>query len=369
MRNASPGRVARWRLLTVVSFLVTACLPLSGVTPLGDLSGRYTDHVRHPYVVWVTLHRGLGAVYTTPLGELIEGIDYPQATTEWLDVPFVYPPGALGLFLPMAVIGKWVPLSPKSFGQLCILYLLALSHLAFYTVLRTLDGLPAGGRWALGVLAWLVLMRLGLQGQYDAAWLTCGVLMLRRLVQGRPASALRWVGLAALLHYRAIILLAVGVVALVGAVRGRPVRRWPWATLFWVAAVGGVCAITFAAMAPLAARTEAATTSILGSPGSVLGVLAASAVAAAIAWRGADGLVTASVGVGCVLAFVDTRHWWHAAMLLLVPLAVGVLRTPRWPTTVRLTLIAWMVILQVLVWHGNPLWLFRDLNRFARMMG
>jgi hypothetical protein len=122
-------------------------------------------------------------------------------------------------------------------------------------------------------------------------------------------------------------------------------------------------------MAPLAARTEAATTSILGSPGSVLGVLAASAVAAAIAWRGADGLVTASVGVGCVLAFVDTRHWWHAAMLLLVPLAVGVLRTPRWPTTVRLTLIAWMVILQVLVWHGNPLWLFRDLNRFARMTG
>jgi hypothetical protein len=353
----------------VVSFLVTACLPLSGVTPRGDLNGNYTDHVRHPYVAWVALHRGLWAVYTTPLGELTGGIDYPQATTDWLDVPLVYPPGSLVLFLPVSVIGKWVPLSPKAFGQLCILYLLALSHLAFYTVLRTLDGLPAGGRWAVGVLAWLVLMRLGLQGQYDAAWLACGVLMLRRLAEGRPASALRWVGLAALLHYRAVILVAVGVVALVGAVRHRPVRGWPWATLLWVASVGAVCGVTFAAMAPLASRTEAATPSILGSPSTVLGVLAASALAAAIAWRGADGLVAASVGVGCVLAFVDTRHWWHAAMLLLVPMAVGVLRVPRWPTTARLTLITWMVMLQTLVWHGNPLWLFRDLGRFVRMSG
>ncbi|RKH53746.1 hypothetical protein, partial [Corallococcus llansteffanensis] len=80
------------------------------------------------------------------------------------------------------------------------------------------------------------------------------------------------------------------------------------------------------------------------------------------------GLVAASVGLGTVLAFIDTRHWWHASALLLIPLAVGVSRPARWPTAVRLGLVVWAGMLEVSVWHGSPLWLFRDLNRFLRMV-
>ncbi|RKH46844.1 hypothetical protein [Corallococcus sicarius] len=359
---------SRWRLLTLLSLVLLALVPLSGVTPHGTLQPGYTDHVRHPYVVWVGLHRGIEALYTASLGELREGIAYRQSLEQWLDVPYVYPPGTLVLFLPLALVGQWVPLSPQAFAQVCLLYLLVFAHGALYAVLRLLDGLPAGGRWAVGGLCWLVLMRLALNGQYDGAWLVCGVLALGALAKERPVTALRWVALAALLHYRAFVLAAVGVVALAQVVRGKPVREWPWATLLGVAAVGVVCVRTFLWMAPLAAQTDAATPSILGEPGTVAVVLGLSVAVFALAGRGADGLVAASVGLGTVLAFIDTRHWWHASALLLVPLAVGVTRPARWPTAVRLGLVVWAAVLEMAVWHGSPLWLFRDLNRFLRMV-
>ncbi|RKH61982.1 hypothetical protein, partial [Corallococcus llansteffanensis] len=282
---------ARWRVLTLLSLALLSAIPLSGVTSLGTLQPGYTDHVRHPYVVWVGLHRGIEALYTTSLGELREGISYRQPLDHWLDVPYVYPPGTLVLFLPLTLVGQWVPLSHQAFGQVCLLYLLLFAHVALYAVLRLLDGLPAGGRWAVGSLCWLVLMRLALNGQYDGAWLVCGVLALGALAKERPVTALRWVALAALLHYRAFILAAVGVVALAQVVRGRPVREWPWATLLGVAAVGIVCVRTFLWMAPLAAQTDAATPSILGEPRTVALVLGLSVAAFVLAWRGAGGLV------------------------------------------------------------------------------
>ncbi|MFP2900052.1 hypothetical protein ACLEQD_27360, partial [Corallococcus sp. 4LFB] len=144
--------------------------------------------------------------------------------------------------------------------------------------------------------------------------------------------------------------------------------QWPWGTLAGVAAAGVLCVRTFLWMAPLAARTDAATPSILGEPGTVALVMGLSAVALALSWRGSDGLVAASVGLGVVLAVIDTRHWWHASALMLVPLTVGVLRVPRWPTAVRLGLVVWAGVLEMAVWYGNPLWLFRDLNRFLRLV-
>ncbi|NNB85880.1 hypothetical protein [Corallococcus exiguus] len=358
----------RWGLLALLSLLVLCAVPLSGVTSRGTLKEGYTDHVRHPYVVWVGLHSGLQALYTAPLGELREGVPYRQAIDQWLEVPYVYPPGALVLFLPLALVGEWVPMSPQAFGQVCLLYLLAFAHVALYAALRLLDGLPSGGRWAVGGLCWLVLMRLALYGQYDGAWLVCGVLALAALAKDRPVVALRWLALAALLHYRALILVAVGVVALWRVVHGRPVRQWPWGTLLGVAAAGALCVRTFLWMAPLAAQTDAATPSILGEPGTLALVMGLSAAVLALSWRGSDGLVTASVGLGVLLAVIDTRHWWHASALLLVPLCVGVLRAPRWPTAVRLGLVVWAGVLEMAVWYGNPLWLFRDLNRFLRLV-
>jgi len=351
--------------LCLASFALTALAPLLLGTPLGDLSGTYTDHVRQPYATWVFLHRGL-ALYTTPLGELAAGLPaYPQAIDVWLEVPYVYPPGCFALFLPLALVGRWVPLSQHAFGQVGILYLLALSHLALYAVLHTLRGQAPGGRAVVAALAWLLLVRLGLQGQYDGAWLACGALALQALRLRRPERALLWTALAALLHYRAILLAPLGLVALLQAVQGVTWRRWPWRTLLFVAAVGALCLWSFWKMAPGARAGGADTPSLLAEPRLVgaLGVALLTLGAGLLSLRGADRLVASLVLTGGALAFIDTRHWWHAAMLLLVPLAVGALQPPRRPWAVRSALVLWAVGLQVFAWGGNPLWLFKDLSR------
>jgi hypothetical protein len=356
-----------WLLLTLASLCVTAAFPLVGKTPLGDLSAHYSDHVRQSYTAWLFLHHGLD-MYRLPLREAAVGIEYRQALQVWLDVPYVYPPGTFLLYLPLACVGQWVPLSRHAFGQLSILYLLGLTHLAFLLVLRMLERQPPGGRVLIGGLAWLVLMRLALQGQYDGVWLGFGALAIQRLGERRPARALGWVALAALLHYRAIILAPLGLVALLQAVRGVPWRRWPWATLGFVALVGATCVGTFLMMAQGAADGGAATPPLLSEPPgtSVWVVVLATAVAGALAWKGADLLVAGSVVLGGVLAFVDTLHWWHASMLLLVPLAVGEWRPPRWPRLVRVALVGWYTLLQMYAWGGNPLWLFKDVGRWWR---
>jgi hypothetical protein len=367
---AALGRPRSQMPLLALSFVLTSVFPLWGKTPFADLSNKYTDHVRQTYATWVFLYRGL-AMYWLPLGEAAAGIDYPQAIDQWLQVPYVYPPGAFAVFLPLACLGEWVPMSQHSFAQVGILYLLLLSHGALYVMLRTLAFQPAGGRRWVAVVAWLVLMRLGLNGQYDGVWLACGALAALRMGQGRPADALSWIALSALLHYRAILLAPLGFVALLEVVRGTPWRRWPWASFLFVAGVGGVCLWTFARMTPGAIDGGAATPSLLSDPWSVrVGlILLITLVAAAVALRGADALVASLVLLGGALAFIDTHHWWHAAMLLLVPLGVGALRAPRWPTLTRVTLVLWLSLLQHLAWGGNPLWLFGDATRYVRLQG
>jgi hypothetical protein len=362
-----PGRVSRRLVLCLASFALTALVPFWVHSPLADLSAVYTDHVRQPYAAWVFLHRGL-ALYTTPLGELLAGITYPQAIDEWLGVPYVYPPGALALFLPLALVGRWVPLSQHAFGQVGILSMLALSHVALYVMWGTLSRQVPGGRALVGALAWLVLVRLGLQGQYDGAWLACGALALRALQQAGPERSLQWIALAALLHYRTIVLAPLGLIALLQAVQGRPWRRWPWGTLLLVAGVGAVCLYTFALMAPGARAGGAATASLLdGSRWTRAGaVLLLTLAATLLCLRSADALVVGLVLCGGALAFIDTHHWWHAAMLLLVPLAVGAQGTPRHPLRARAALVLWATLLQVFAWGGNPLWLFKDFSRAWR---
>lgn len=368
--NAPPSSTSRrrWLGLLALSFALAAVFPLWGRTPTAALTAHYTDHVRQPYVAWVALHRGL-AVYDLPLAEAARGVDYPLPSAGWPQVPYVYPPGALVLFLPLALVGRLVPLSPHAFGQVGVLYTLLLAHLGLWAVLRALEGQPSGGRRWVGLLAWLVLLHLGLQGQYDGAWLACGALALDRLRHGRAGGALVCTALAALLSYRAVVLVPLGCVALLEAVRARPPRRWPWGVLAFVAAAGVVCVWTFARMAPGARAGGADTPSLLEQPARAVGVALLTLGVGGLVLRAADALALGGVVTGGVLAFVDTHHWWHAAMLLLVPLAVGAWRAPARPTLARVTLVAWASALQALAWGGHPLWLLRSIGRWWRWSG
>jgi len=363
----APGNRRALAAVAAASFAATALVPLTNAGPNGDLAHYYTDHLHHPFATWVFLSRGLD-VYRLPLSEAGRGVAFPQRIDAWGNMPVNYPPGVFAVFLPLAAVGRAIPMSRLAFGRLGVLWLLLLAHLAFYAVLLALEALPPGGRAAVAAIAWMILVRLGLQGFYDSVFLGCGAMAIRALALRRPASALRWLAAAALLHYRAVALAPAGAVAAWQAVRGVAPRRWPWADLALAGAASAVSAFTFALQYPVTARFLATMPPALAwSHGAAFWtVVAASLLAAVAAWWLADGLVAALVLASLGLALVDAYHaWWHGAALLAAPLAVGTLRAAR-PSLARGLLLGWLLVVHPLGFDQAPSDLFVDFAKQYR---
>jgi len=358
--RARPSRRVLGAVLAC-SLVLTALVPLTNAGPYGDLSQAYTDHLHHAHATWVFLRRGLDA-YRLPLEESSRGVTFPQACGAWPQMPVNYPPGMFAVFLPLALAGRFVPMSQETFGRVGILWLLVLAHLALGAVFLLLSELPSGGRAVVGVLAWIYFVRLALQGFYDVAFLGAGALALRELHRRRPAPALAWVAAAALLHYRAVVLFPVGVAAAWMAVRGRPPREWPWRSLALVAGSGAAVVYTFLLMWPVADRylsTLPPSLAAVGAGPRFWAVVAASAgVAVACLWL-ADWLVAGLVLSAMAIALTDIYDWWHGAVLLFAPMAVGVLRAGA-ASSARAVLVGWLLLMQPLGFDQTPSDLFRD---------
>jgi len=357
---ARPPRRALAALLAV-SLGLTALVPLTNSSPYGDLSQSYTDHLHHAYATWVFLNRGFAA-YRLPLADASRGLSYPQASDAWPRMPVNYPPGMFAVFLPLTLLGRTLPMSKEVFGRVGILWLLLLAHLALGAVFLLLSDLPAGGRAVVGVLAWIYFIRLALQGFYDVTFLGAGALALLELRRERPRRALLWLAAAGLLHYRAVALAPAGLAALWMAVRGRPVREWPWVELFAVAAAGAVVLYTFFLMWPVASRyleTLPPTLAATGTGPRFWAVVVASVgVAAACLWL-SDPLVAGLVLAALGIALTDIYDWWHGAVLLFAPLGVGVLGA-RSASSARAVLVGWILLMQPLGFDQTPSDLFRD---------
>jgi len=347
--------------LLAASLGLTALVPLTNAGPYGDLSQLYTDHLHHAYATWVFLHRGLDA-YRLPLSESSRGVPYPQASDAWPGMPVNYPPGMFAVFLPLSLLGRFLPLSRETFGRVGILWLLLLAHLALGAVFLLLSERPPGGRATVGVIAWIYLVRLALQGFYDVAFVGAGALALRDLGRRRPRGALLWLAVAGLLHYRAVALAPVGLAALWMALRGRPVREWPFRELLAVAAAGALVCYTFFLMWPVAERylvTLSPTLAATGSGARFWAVVVVSAgVAAACFWL-ADPLVAGLVLAALGIALTDIYDWWHGAVLLFALFAVGVFRA-RAASSARAVLVGWILLMQPLGFDQTPSDLFRD---------
>ncbi len=347
--------------ILAASLALTALVPLTNVGPYGDLSQAYTDHIHHAQATWVFLQRGLDA-YRLPLEESSRGVNFPQAGGAWPQMPVNYPPGMFAVFLPLALAGRFVPMAPATFGRLGILWLLLLAHLALGAVFLLLAELPSGGRAVVGVLAWIYLVRLALQGFYDVTFIGAGALALRELHRRRPGPALSWIAVAGLLHYRAVVLVPVGLAALWMAVRGRPPREWPWRSFAAVAAAGAVVVYTFLVMWPVADRylsTLPPSLAAVATGPRFWAVVAASAgVAVACLWL-SDWLVAGLVLSAMGLALTDIYDWWHGAVLLFAPMAVGALRAGA-ASSARAVLVGWLLLMQPLGFDQTPSDLFRD---------
>jgi hypothetical protein len=92
--------------------------------------------------------------------------------------------------------------------------------------------------------------------------------------------------------------------------------------------------------------------------------VASAAAAAASAWF-AGALVAGLVVTALGLALTDIYDWWHGAVLLFAPLAVGVLGA-RAASTARAVLIGWLLLMQPLGFDQTPSDLFLDFAKHYR---
>jgi hypothetical protein len=314
----------------------------------------------------VFLHRGLDA-YRLPLVESSRGVAYPHETGAWPQMPVNYPPGMFAVFLPLSLAGRWIPMSLETFGRVGVLWLLLLAHLALWAVFALLADLPAGGRAVVGMIAWVYLVRLALQGFFDVTFIGAGALALLALRRDRPGAALLWLAAAALLHYRAVALVPVGLAALWMALR-QPRAEWPRAELAAVALACAVVVWTFLLQWPATRRYLDTLSPGLGAihagPRFWAVVVASLAAAAASVWL-ADGLVAGLVLVALGLALTDIYDWWHGAVLLFAPMAVGVFRAGA-ASSARAVLMGWLLLMQPLGFDQTPSDLFLDFAKHYR---
>ena len=344
------------------SLALSLFVPALTRSPFGDL-GSYTDHLRHTFSSWIFLQRGF-ELYRTPYGQIGPRVPYKHPTRDWLDVPYIYPPGTLILFLPPATLSQLVSMPETTFNRLVAAYVLLIAHLAIWATLLALLVLPPGLRAGVGVLCWLILIRAGLNGMYDPAWIGCGAMMLRSLARRRWAHGLGWFACAALLHYRAVVLVPFAAVALRELVRGRLIHQWPWGALFPIGLGCLVSLICFASSSRWG-DTFRDVDSLVSTPSDPLFAVAigATLVGVAMAVYAKDVSLGAAVLITGVLALIDSRHWWHATVVIVPLLALGALKTSPRLFALRAGFIAWALVMQR-VWNAMPLALFKQLRIF-----
>jgi hypothetical protein len=352
-------------LVSAASFLALAWIPLFSRSPYGDLSGWYTDHLHHSFATWVFLRRGL-RVYTEHFASISAGSGWPFPTEDWGNMPMAYPPGVFALFLPPALAGRYLALSAHQFAAGAVLYVLAWTHLALFAVFCALKALPAGSRAAVAVFVWMAFAHLGLEGLYDGLFIGAGAWAIVQLKANDAASALRWLGVAVVLHFRAVVFLPLILYALRCAWQTKPRTEGSWESVLWLGAACLLSVGSFVLMYPATADFRGTHPLVLfnGAARAPI-VFGASAVAIVVAAIAADGWVAATVCVCLALACVERQpYWWHAAVLLVPPLLVGVARRPRQASVARAVLLGWACCLTPLVWRDSVTEVFPELVKF-----
>ena len=303
-----------------------------------------------------------------PLERSSRGVYYPQESGAWPRMPVNYPPGMFAVFLPTALLGRYVPMTQETFGRVGVVWMLVLAHLALLAIFLLLAEVPPGGRAVVGMIAWVYLVP-----PRAAGLLRPGLPRRGRHVPAcaAPAAPRRGAALAGLRRPAALPRGGARAGGRRGALAGpsrAPGRtslgcrsRWSWGPAsWWWGAFLLQWPVTKTYLDTLHPSLGA-----IGHGARFWAVVVASVAAAAAAWWYGGPLVAGLVLAALGLALTDIYDWWHGAVLLFAPLAVGVLGA-RAASTARAVLVGWLLLMQPLGFDETPSHLFLDFAKHYR---
>lgn len=348
-------------LVSLGSLLAVLWIPFVNRSRHGDLSDWYSDHIHHPFATWVALKKGL-LIYTVQFQQIWDNSGYPLEAKAWGEMPgMVYPPGVFVVFTPTMLLGKFVPMTLQTFGVINIVYLLILTHLAFFAVLVTFKEAPRGSRAMSAIIIWMFFASLASEGFYDAVFFGAGAMVVLELIRKRPGPALIWLSVGALLHFRMAAFAPLGLYALWLIFKERKEKPIPWKALIIVTLSAALCLWTFWLAYETTLPFQASHPPVLGTSGRTLrAVVILSVIVAGVCLYFADIYVAMIVGVCLVLCITERQpYWWHAAILFAPVIAVGVTGKARNASVARAVLVAWAVSIAPIVWRDPAFQLLR----------
>lgn len=358
-------------VVTIVSLLFTAPIPILNTARHGDLANWFSDHVHHPFATWVMFEKGT-VIYTKLFREIWDGSSYPEPlqAKAWGQMPgMAYPPGVFVLFLPTSILGKVVPMTLRTFGVINILYLLVLAHLAFFAVLLALQELPQGSRAVMALLAWLTIMALALDGFFDPVYIGAGAMSVRAAARKKPGAAMVWLCIGALTHFRMAAFAPIGFWAAWKIIQDfRSTKVFPWKVIATIVVTGVLVIGSFIMMYPATGELRSTMPEVLSQDprgkNMVLGMSLVVAVTVAVL----GDLVSAAMVLACLgLALVERQNYfWHAAALLAPMISIGAFGRARQPSVARAVLIPWYITLSQIVWRDWPWQLMHALTRYFK---
>lgn len=166
----------------------------------------FNDHYRHMRFAWEARDIGTG-IYSTPMRDFARVGD--QSAYAWIDSPYLYPPGALAVFTPFAVLQYSGFISSTHAANALVWLFATAAALATYLFWRLR---PNASPWDADHLAWLgatsalCLHATGwaLHGQYDSL---VAVVILVGAAERRHASRVLFLGLSFFLKFQALLLI------------------------------------------------------------------------------------------------------------------------------------------------------------------
>lgn len=335
-------------MLLGLGLIVAGAAWLRWTSPAGDPFGHWTDQLRHQGEALAFLERGPG-VWAQSYDEATAGVTLPCPAHAglWGGVGIPYPPAALALHLPLALLERSGVLAPAtSHGLQTFLSLCA--GLAAAGLSLVLARRSRGLEWYAALWFAPLVVGAGACGFYDALVVLLALSALFAAERESPWAWL-WSGLSAGLHARGFLapFLAPGP------------RRWPWLAGFAALAlptmVVALVVLREAPAFPLDHRFHFA------RRGWLLVALTLPVVAVAL-WRGA-GVLVPPLLVATALMLVDPQTaWWHLLVPSLVPFAGASKRLPdaARPLAVAASC-AWVVVVSFLslrsAWPAPVLWL------------